>query len=65
MGIFIDYSECDKEYDEPDDDIQDDIIPDVEYDYCPHCAGSGEGMWDGSRCHYCKGMGELPYRKRN
>lgn len=28
-----------------------------ELGYCPHCAGSGEGMYDGSRCSYCKGSG--------
>ena len=26
---------------------------------CPHCNGSGEGQNEGSRCNYCKGMGEL------
>ena len=25
---------------------------------CPHCACSGEGMYDGSVCWYCKGKGE-------
>ena len=24
---------------------------------CPQCAGSGEGMYDGSRCHACHGSG--------
>lgn len=24
---------------------------------CPYCAGSGEGMHDGSTCHHCKGRG--------
>lgn len=24
---------------------------------CPSCNGSGEGMWDGSRCNSCKGRG--------
>ena len=26
---------------------------------CPSCNGSGEGQWDGSRCHQCKGRGTL------
>ena len=25
--------------------------------YCLHCAGSGEGMYDGSVCYTCKGSG--------
>ena len=25
---------------------------------CGHCAGSGEGQYDGTRCTYCKGTGE-------
>lgn len=31
----------------------------VEYEegYCASCSGSGEGMWDGSTCHACKGTG--------
>ncbi len=27
--------------------------------YCPACAGSGEGQYDGTRCPDCKGRGEL------
>lgn len=26
---------------------------------CPSCAGSGEGLWDGSSCSRCKGRGTL------
>ena len=26
---------------------------------CPTCNGSGEGMYEGTRCHACKGKGEL------
>lgn len=26
---------------------------------CDRCAGSGEGMTDGSICHACRGAGEL------
>ena len=34
-------------------------IPKDEPGICPHCNGSGEGQHEGSRCNYCKGMGEL------
>lgn len=30
--------------------MSDDII-------CSTCSGSGEGMWDGTRCSSCKGAG--------
>lgn len=30
----------------------------IEPGYCPNCAGSGEGRYDGSRCSSCKGTGE-------
>lgn len=33
------------------------IAADDEPGYCPQCAGSGEGMYDGSRCHSCGGSG--------
>lgn len=36
------------------DDIETD---DDEPGYCPQCAGSGEGQWDGSTCHACHGSG--------
>ncbi len=26
---------------------------------CTGCSGSGEGMYDGTRCIYCKGSGEV------
>ena len=29
-------------------------------DYCTTCAGSGEGMYDGSRCSACGGRGVVP-----
>jgi hypothetical protein len=27
---------------------------------CPNCNGSGEGMYEGTRCWHCKGTGEEP-----
>lgn len=32
-------------------------IDDDEPGYCPQCSGSGEGQFDGSRCHACGGSG--------
>lgn len=42
--------EEEEEYEEDDDD--EDIL-------CGNCNGSGEGMWDGSRCFTCKGKGVI------
>ena len=33
------------------------------YEICHHCSGSGEGMYDGSRCGFCKGTGEAPVER--
>ena len=30
-----------------------------EDELCPDCNGSGEGMYDGTRCRTCKGQGVL------
>ena len=38
---------------------------DKDDDYCPACAGTGEGQYDGTRCQYCKGKGILTNRKEN
>ena len=35
---------------------------DDEDEICPACNGSGEGMYDGSRCYKCHGIGELSGR---
>lgn len=32
---------------------------DNEPDYCPSCAGTGEGQYDGTRCSHCGGSGVL------
>lgn len=42
------------EFDPSDDDVFEDTGDD---DTCPHCNGSGEGMYDGTRCRFCKGTG--------
>lgn len=42
--------------------IDEDYIED-EPEICPRCNGSGEGMYDGSRCGYCKGTGEVQAEK--
>ena len=39
--------------------MADEISEEYEPGICPHCNGSGEGQNEGSRCNYCKGMGEI------
>jgi len=34
-----------------------------EDDICSACNGSGEGSWDGSTCHKCRGTGAEPVEK--
>lgn len=33
------------------------------YEICHHCSGSGEGMYEGSRCGFCHGTGEAPVER--
>jgi hypothetical protein len=33
------------------------------YEICHRCNGSGEGMYDGSVCGFCKGTGEEPVER--
>ena len=33
------------------------------YEICHRCNGSGEGMYDGSRCGFCHGTGEVQGEK--
>lgn len=40
------------------DDDGDTNESNTEAGYCVHCDGSGEGQYDGTRCHWCKGKGE-------
>ena len=35
-------------------------VPEPESFICQACNGSGDGMFDGSRCPVCKGHGEVP-----
>jgi hypothetical protein len=30
-----------------------------DYDICSQCNGSGEGQYDGTKCHRCHGKGEV------
>ena len=32
----------------------------MENEICNYCNGSGEGMYDGSKCYTCGGSGEVP-----
>ena len=34
---------------------------DMEEGYCASCNGSGEGMYEGQKCHACKGTGSQWY----
>jgi hypothetical protein len=47
---------------EDDEDYTDDFEDDG-YEICHRCNGSGEGMYDGSTCGFCKGTGEEPVEK--
>jgi len=37
--------------------LADMVIDKIEPGICPACAGSGEGMYDGTRCSSCRGKG--------
>ena len=41
-------------------DLETDFYVDDDDDYCTTCSGSGEGMYDGTRCPACKGRGVNP-----
>lgn len=51
--VVLRYLQEEEEIDEEEDDEEEE-----ETVYCPQCNGSGEGMYDGSRCWLCKGSGE-------
>jgi hypothetical protein len=48
---------------EDEDNTNDDFLEDDGYEICHRCNGSGEGMYDGSTCGFCKGTGEEPVEK--
>ena len=51
MALLDDDMRCpDCKKDEPDDD---------EPELCTYCNGSGEGMYDGTRCGHCGGRGTM------
>jgi len=43
-----------------DDDTPNENCPVHGWGDCGHCAGTGEGHYDGAKCLVCKGWGELP-----
>ncbi len=43
--------DCQPEYDD------EDFNNDPNLNYCTNCSGSGEGMYDGTRCNVCNGYG--------
>ena len=38
-------------------DCKEDDKDDGEPEICGYCNGSGEGLYPGTRCHYCQGSG--------
>jgi hypothetical protein len=45
------------QHDEREEEVNKENDEDDEEGYCLNCSGSGEGMYDGSRCSSCKGSG--------
>jgi len=43
--------------------MQDEILAFEERPWCGMCAGTGEGMHDGTRCGTCHGRGEFPSQR--
>jgi DnaJ-class molecular chaperone len=35
------------------------MFNELEWVYCGHCSGSGEGMYHGLKCRTCHGLGEV------
>ena len=56
LARAFDWDDAEEDKHEPDADLSDD---DGELSICPTCNGSGEGMYDGSTCRDCGGIGEL------
>ena len=55
LARAFDWDDAEEDKHEPDADLSDD---DGELSICPTCNGSGEGMYDGSTCRDCGGIGE-------
>ena len=54
LARAFDWDDAPEDKYEPEPEIDDDY----EVGICPTCNGSGEGMFDGSTCRDCGGMGE-------
>lgn len=53
LARAFDWDDAEEDKHEP--ELDDDGEPGI----CPTCNGSGEGMYDGSTCRDCGGIGEL------
>jgi DnaJ-class molecular chaperone len=47
------------QFDDSEDSFDETFDPNPEPETCSACSGSGEGRYDGTRCQYCNGKGEL------
>jgi DnaJ-class molecular chaperone len=47
------------QFDDSEDSFDETFDPNPDPETCPTCSGSGEGRYDGTRCQYCNGNGEL------
>ena len=56
LRVLHDMNQDDDSADSFNDDAPD---PDHEPEQCPACSGSGEGRYDGTKCHHCNGRGEV------
>ncbi len=50
--LLIEATDDDEPEEEPETDDEEENAG-----YCPTCSGSGEGRYDGTDCHACKGSG--------
>ncbi len=56
LARTFDWDDAPEDKDEPEPEPERD--DDYDVGICPTCNGSGEGMFDGSTCRDCGGMGE-------
>lgn len=60
MSKYYEYEDDDEQYARDEAcDMADECDDEYEPGICTHCNGSGEGMYDGTRCNWCKGKGEI------